>query len=264
LPSPSSEFDFLLSRAQSLSIPIQAGRELSRSFAVFGVHYSLVCPFIWGCFVSRDFRHHILPCQRDGNSKPASVLLIIAQGFLAAAGSLQIISWAACKIQASQHFSKYGCTPQMTGLAPFGLLSGISLARHKVTILFVPCWLDLGTNPFILLFGTSLLPSMAVACGLLVCLNIITCRILTTPNSYLCPFLAFIQSDIPPQRIAAKASLMYGSMPNKAARRGYSTPPPSSCLPSCFHDRNYGHPAIGQSSLLHDLYILLFQKRANS
>jgi hypothetical protein len=103
----------------------------------------------------RDFRHHILPCQRDGNSKPASVLLIIAQGFLVAAGSLQIISRAVCKIQASQHFSKYGCTPQMTGLAPFGPLFGISLARHKITILFVPrC-----TNPFILLFGTSLLPS---------------------------------------------------------------------------------------------------------
>jgi hypothetical protein len=55
----------------------------------------------------------------------------------------------------SQHFSKYGCTPQMIGLAPFGPLSGISLARHKITILFVP--------PF-RYFPASF---MAVACGLI-------------------------------------------------------------------------------------------------
>jgi hypothetical protein len=60
-------------------------------------------------------------------------------------------------------------------------------------------------------------------------------------------------------------AMMYGSMPHKAALTTlYSTPPPSSCIPSCFHDMNYGHPAIGQSRLLRDLDRLLSQKRANS
>jgi hypothetical protein len=149
LPSPSSELDFLLlSRARSShSYP---GWELSLAFAVFQIHGSLVS-HLFGMF--RDFRHHILPCQRDGNSKPASVLLLKISWWQLDLCKSYLGLYA--RSRQSQHFSKYGCTPQMTGLAPFGPLSGISLARHKVTILFVPCC----TNPFILLFGTSLLPS---------------------------------------------------------------------------------------------------------
>jgi hypothetical protein len=134
---------------RGLSIPIQPGNCHEHSLSSESM--ALSSAHLFGMF--RDFRHHILPCQRDGNRKPASVLLLKVSWWQLDLCKSYLGLYA--RSRQSQHFSKYGCTPQMTGLAPFGPLSGISLARHKVTILFVPCC----TNPFILLFGTSLLPS---------------------------------------------------------------------------------------------------------
>jgi hypothetical protein len=147
----------------------------------------------------RDFRHHILPCQRDGNSKPASVLLIIAQGFLVAAGSLQIISRAVCKIQARQ---------DSLPLAPFSEFPshGIRSRYYLFRVVRIPSF-SFSVLPYFLHGSRMWLDWCAK------CLKIITGRILHYPQfvSMSVSCFHFTQPDIPPQTIAA------GSMPNKAA-----------------------------------------------
>ena len=114
LPSPSSEFNFLLSGAESFhSYCIQPGNCHDRSLSSESI--TLSSAHLLGLF--REFRHYILPCQHDGHSKPASVLL-----FKVSWWQLDLCNHILGGMQdpGKSAFSKYGCTPQMTGLAPFG------------------------------------------------------------------------------------------------------------------------------------------------
>lgn len=122
LPLPSRKFEFLRSSAESFhSSP---GRGLSRSFAVFRVHYPLVCPFTkyWGCFVTSGITSFPVSAMATANQRwfycsrfPGGGSWISANHIL---GCMQDPGKSA--------FSKHECTPQMTGLAPSGPLSGIS------------------------------------------------------------------------------------------------------------------------------------------
>jgi hypothetical protein len=151
-PLPSSEFDFLLSSAESFhSYP--KGRELSRSFACLPNPLLPRLPIYWGCFVTSGITSFPFPVSAMATANQRQ---FYCSRFPGGGSCISANHISGCMQDPGKSaFSKYGCTPQMTGLAPFGPPFGISLARHKVTILFVPCC----TNPFILLFGTSLLPS---------------------------------------------------------------------------------------------------------
>jgi hypothetical protein len=214
LPSPSSEFNFLLSGAESFhSYCIQPGNCHDRSLSSESI--TLSSAHLLGLF--REFRHYILPCQHDGHSKPASVLLFkvswwqldLCKSHLGRYARSRQVSIQQIRVHATDDRTR----SLWTSLPPSFSESPSHGIRSRY-YLFRVC-----TNPFMLLFGT-VLPCFLH--GSRMWLNWCASKSspaasFTTPNSYRCPCLAFTQSDIPPQRIAAKASLMYGSMPNKVA-----------------------------------------------
>jgi hypothetical protein len=150
----------------------------------------------------RHFRHHILPCHRA--MATANQRRVYCSRFPGGScvSANHILGLYARSRQVSIQQIRAHATDDRTRSLPLAPLFGISLARHKVMILqylfrvvripsssfsVLPCFLH-GSRKW-LDWCASLSSPVAS---------------FTVPNSYRCPFLAFTQSDIPPQRIAAK------------------------------------------------------------
>jgi hypothetical protein len=197
---------------QSLSIPIQPGNCHDRSLSSESI--TLSSAHLLGLF--REFRHYILPCQHDGHSKPASVLLFKVSWWQLDLCKSHLGRYARSRQVSIQQIRVHATDDRTRSLwTPFS--ESPSHGIRSRYYLFRVC-----TNPFMLLFGT-VLPCFLHGSRMWLdwCASQSSpIASFTTPNSYRCPFLAFNQSAIPPQRDrcqAAKASLVYGSMPNKAA-----------------------------------------------
>jgi hypothetical protein len=115
-PSPSSEFDFLLSSAESF----RSYSFLSRP-GIVTIIRSLPNPILsrlpiyWGCFVTSGITSFPVSAMATANQRQFYCSRFPGGSWISANHILGCM-----QDPGKSAFSKYGCTPQMTGLAPFG------------------------------------------------------------------------------------------------------------------------------------------------
>jgi hypothetical protein len=158
---------------QSLSIPIQPGNCHDRSLSSESI--TLSPAHLLGLF--REFRHYILPCQHDGHSKPASVLLFKVSWWQLDLCKSHLGRYARSRQVSIQQIRVHATDDRTRSLwTPFS--ESPSHGIRSRYYLFRVC-----TNPFMLLFGT-VLPCFLHGSRMWLdwCASIITDRILHYPQ----------------------------------------------------------------------------------